>query len=126
MEPNMIRIVPASAAFAALWLAAASSAHAQDYQVRDGFAPGSRAPAGQTDVSYADLDLSTSQGAQALAARIRQAADAVCRTERSDTDAWERRQYEACRQEAVAAAVRQVGSDRVRSLLAAQEVASTR
>jgi UrcA family protein len=70
-------------------------------------------------VSYADLNLSTPQGSQALYARIVSAANEVCRADDiRDLQAMAARN--SCRAAAIAQAVREVGSPALAALHAGQ------
>jgi UrcA family protein len=70
-------------------------------------------------VSYADLNLATAQGSQALYARIVDAARAVC-VVADIRDLGAVASANACRQDAIARAVRSVHSEELASVYAAQ------
>jgi UrcA family protein len=61
----------------------------------------------QVKVQYADLNVSSSQGAGRLYSRIRMAAEEVCRPLRSD-DLWSKKIYASCLNAAIAKAVNKV------------------
>jgi UrcA family protein len=76
----MIRIAPIALALAVLPYAAfAGSGDDQAPAVRQAFTPRDDVVIQQTQVRYADLDLSSEAGVQALIGRIEAAAEAVCR-----------------------------------------------
>lgn len=70
-------------------------------------------------VSYADLNLATAQGSQALYARIVDAARSVC-VVADIRDLGAVASAHACRQDAIARAVRSVHSEELASVYAAQ------
>lgn len=84
-----------------LWLATAAV----------GMASAQTAPQTAARVSYADLDLSSEAGARALLYRIRVAASSACGQEtHSPLFPRESARHRACVNEAVGAAVNQIGS----------------
>jgi UrcA family protein len=70
----MTRIIALSLGMAAL----ASAAQAQDLRVREGYSRDGGVVVSKVEVPYADLDLSTQDGARRLLARIERAAEAAC------------------------------------------------
>ena len=66
-------------------------------------------------VSYADLDLSSQQGAARLMQRLKSAADQVCGGEPTTWELARSRWFRGCRHDAIARAVQQLGSPLVAS-----------
>jgi len=98
-------------ALSALCLAAlALPAAAQSHAVRPGFSFDPTKVVSYTRVPYADLDLTSESGAQALLERIRAAADAVCGGAANKATASEKDDYQECQSIAVAGAVSKMRS----------------
>jgi UrcA family protein len=73
----------------------------------------------QSIVKFADLDISTSQGASALYGRIHGAADDVCSRMYTSTEAY-RRHKDACLQKVIADAVTQVDEPALSAVFASK------
>jgi UrcA family protein len=67
-------------------------------------------------VAYADLDLSTDAGAQALFARIKSAAALACGGRPDGRDPAGNERFQACRKDAMSSAVTRIGNPRVAAL----------
>ncbi|TLZ48311.1 MAG: UrcA family protein [Gammaproteobacteria bacterium] len=77
-------------------------------------------PSPSVQVSYHDLDLATEQGTQALYARIVSAAHKVCEV-RDIRNLAEFAAASACREQAIARAVRDVNNPRLAALYTAHQ-----
>jgi UrcA family protein len=77
-----------------------------------------RTPANVTSVvvSYGDLNLGTTAGAQALYRRLASAADTACGGERDVAELRRHRGYRACYDQALEDAVEKIDSERLQAL----------
>ena len=83
----------------------------------------------QTTVDYSDLDLSRTEGADALIARLRNATRKACGGRPDPTDLEDQRLYAACKVRSMDAAVKQVNAPLVTARYArepAQAVLATK
>lgn len=76
-------------------------------------------------VRYADLDLESPEGAEALYARLSTAAGRACGNEPSTRELKARRQYEACYERTLEKAIRKVGNAGVQAVHAVRTGAAT-
>lgn len=103
------------------WIASLSAATAMLFALPSSAAEGERAAALSQTVKMWDLDLAKSDDVQTLYSRVRAAADDVCRAETRRYRVGTRRMpplgwSEQCVNDAVDAAVREVGNRRLATL----------
>ena len=88
--------------------ALAGAAQAQDLKVREGYSRDGAVVVSKAQVPYADLDISTDDGARRLLERIERAADAVCGIPAAAPSAPLDAQALACRHDAIRGAAARV------------------